>query len=361
MAAVGARTIARWLQHLRAPVWLACWLSVVPAVSPFAPATLCAQAAHDCELIANEARALHERGMLAFSAGDFSGAIDHFSRAARLRPDPALSYNLARAYERLHDDTHALAHYRAYLHAAKAPSDASTVAARMARLHRQAEQAQLRQLHIDAEPHGAAIWIDGEPVGHAPVALRLPEGPHRARIQLPGYGSRVVPLHVVAAAAGAPALEVYVTLEPTLTAGETSDAKASRSQAADASSSRRWGQRGLVDSATGAPNIVRDIGFAAMLAGVSSFGGAVALEVMRASAAREASLETEQTRFAKLLDDVHARQTWARVFVGAGSALTALGITLLVVSTQPDKTSPRTRVALHCAPSKCRAELSGTF
>jgi tetratricopeptide (TPR) repeat protein len=309
------------------------------------------------ELAASEARALHEQGILAFSEGDFTRAIEHFSRAARLRPDPALSYNLARAYERLHDDAQALAHYRTYLDTARAASDGPSVEARIAVLHREVQLAQLRQLRIEAEPKDAAIWIDGEPVGHASVVLRLPQGSHHARVQLPGYRSRVIPLRLAAAGTATPALEIHVTLEPNVATGEASDGRSSHAQAAD---NRRWGPH-EVDGAADAPNVVRDIGLAAMLAGVSSFGGALALELMRASTAREASQETEQTRFAKLLDDVHARQTWARVFVGAGGALTALGITLLVVSTQQDGTSPKTRVALHCAPSKCRAELSGTF
>lgn len=62
-----------------------------------------------------QAGRLFEQGLDCYQRGLFQCAIDRFSEAYKLKPDPVLLYNRARAYDGLFDLAHALADYEAYL------------------------------------------------------------------------------------------------------------------------------------------------------------------------------------------------------------------------------------------------------
>ncbi|MEY4581786.1 MAG: hypothetical protein RL701_6489, partial [Pseudomonadota bacterium] len=223
-------------------------------------------------------------------------------------------------------------------------------------------ESELQTVMLEAEPHGATVWIDDEPVGVAPMMLRLPTGTHRVSFQHKGYRARRIDITLTP---GQPPPELHTVLEadPSAAGDSAAESQAGHTQKQPAHAADPAGpyERNR-DEYNGRVPVLRHVGVATMLAGVGALGGALAFELMRADAARSARNETEQVKFAKALDDMQTRQTWARVFVGAGGALTALGITLLVLSrNQEHATKPKTRVALHCAPAKCRAELSGTF
>ena len=59
-----------------------------------------------------EGKARYERGVEAYSAGRFKDAIDLFLQADSLAPSAALSFNIARAYEKISDDASTLQWYR---------------------------------------------------------------------------------------------------------------------------------------------------------------------------------------------------------------------------------------------------------
>src|SRR5689334_18015930 len=70
------------------------------------------------------AKAELDAGVAAYQAQRFQEAIEHFLAADRLLPNSALSFNVARAYERLSDEAGALRSYRDFLRRAPSLADA---------------------------------------------------------------------------------------------------------------------------------------------------------------------------------------------------------------------------------------------
>lgn len=64
---------------------------------------------------AAEAKAAYKRGADLYRAGRYSAAIAEFQAADKLKPSPALHYNMAQAWEKLGDLPAALAAYARYL------------------------------------------------------------------------------------------------------------------------------------------------------------------------------------------------------------------------------------------------------
>jgi tetratricopeptide (TPR) repeat protein len=308
---------------------------------------------------AAEATTLHERGIVAFEHGDFQAAIVAFLEADRLSPDSALSYNLGRVYEQLHDDAHALAQYREYLRRApQAAERKQEVVSKVAALAKRVGAAALQVVRVDATPdEGTLVWIDDEPVGPAPAQLQLPVGPHRARFAHEGFAELEVVFEVTAAA---PTPEVRGTLHVA-----ESDANASRDNAPTPASEEAAPSVPVApaNAYTTQTPLIRHLGVATLLAGVGSFGAAIVFEIMRADAAQDASRETEQIRFSQTLDQMDTRQTWARVFVGTGVALAAAGITMLVLSRDQNiqREADNTGLTLDCSPQRCGATFRGNF
>lgn len=303
-----------------------------------------------------EATALHERGIVAFGQGKYREAVTAFLAADRLWPDPSLSYNLGRAYDQLHDDAHALAQYREYLRRAPQAPDRKEVAAKIDALAQRVGPLVLQFVRLDATPQGANVWIDDEPIGPVPVELQLPPGAHRARFQLEGYGDREVSFEV---AASGPVPEIRASLRanhaPSTSTDDSGLPALSSEEAAAFAPNLSKAPR--VDSAK--TPLLRHVGVAALIAGVASFGAAIAFEIVRADAAQTAGREREQIRFASALDAMESRQTWARVFLATGGVLATAGITMLVLSR--DKDSEQTALSVDCGPQRCGAALLGTF
>jgi tetratricopeptide (TPR) repeat protein len=66
---------------------------------------------------------LFDQGTAHYRAGEFKQAIGEFLEADRLRPNPALAYDIAQSYEKLADPERARDYYRLYLQRAPAASD----------------------------------------------------------------------------------------------------------------------------------------------------------------------------------------------------------------------------------------------
>src|SRR3954471_11692771 len=84
-----------------------------------------AQAADDARRAEGKAR--YEDGVQAYGAGRFKDAVDLFLAADKISPSAPLSFNIARAYEKLGDDSGALRWYRDYLRRNPDASNADTV------------------------------------------------------------------------------------------------------------------------------------------------------------------------------------------------------------------------------------------
>jgi hypothetical protein len=157
-----------------------------------------------------------------FRAGDHAAALAGYQEALRRSPLPALHYPIGRCLQELGRLPEALASFETFL-AGPAPAAARIkVEHIVAQLRRQLAQG---RLVLQVEPFGAAILVDGELVGRAPLPpWPVTPGEHelvvrqagyqedRRRVSVPGGGELVVvvllaPLaEVVPSGAAPPAL-----------------------------------------------------------------------------------------------------------------------------------------------------------
>jgi hypothetical protein len=297
------------------------------------------------------AKAQAEHGVRAFAEGDYHAAIAAFVRADQLRPNPAFVYDIGRAHEELHATDRALFFYREYLRRAPGAADRREVLARIDALSQHRPEPRSHTLRVRTQPAGASVWIDSEPVGKSPLELELPGGAHHATFRMPGRRPQSVRIEL---SRDQGPTEVEARLAP-----EGASASATRQPAPAASTQATKPTNPRPDQRQ---HVLRSVGFGAMLASVGALGGAVAFEVMRADSERSAAQARETLRPTQAADRAQTQKTLSRVFAGAGGGLAAIGITLLVLSREPsEERRPTSRVALHCAFTKCRAELSGVF
>ena len=262
------------------------------------------------------------------------------------------------------DKERALAFYREYLRRAPNANDRAGVNAKVAKLTQKIAERGLQQVTFLATPQGAAVLVDSEPIGAAPLTLELRPGSHVVEFRKTGY----VPARFTFELTTERALDVLAKLAPARGAaaaaartGGPRNEMASATNAAHASRARLDGE----ESGLRRSSVTRTIGFAALGASVAAIGGAVTLEVMRSRAEDEARKETDQVGFSEAYERMKSRQTMARVFAGAGGALAALGGVLLVVATGDSGERPKQSggggVAFGCSPVKCQASYRVAF
>jgi tetratricopeptide (TPR) repeat protein len=311
-----------------------------------------------------EARQHHRDGVSAFAAGRYPEAIKAFLAADRLRPSPALSFNIAKAYEREGNTAEALQHYREYLHRAGEPQDRAVVAARIDELALRLGKTGVQQVSFRTEPAAAGVLVDAEPVGRSPVFVELRPGPHRVTFRQDGYEDAELEFDLTADQP----LDVSITLVPTIERNVASTAVPAQptSRVVRATRDRRMASAApqpmrAKSERRSRNNTTRTLGFVALGAGVAALGGAVTVEIMRRQAESEAKQEREQVRFARALAEMDSRQTLARVLAGAGGVFAAVGGVLIVTALGRDEKKPKVGLALNCAPMKCAATYSGAF
>lgn len=95
-----------------------------------------------------EARQHFEAGVRYYEGGDFPHAVEEFLAAYRLAPSPELSYNVARAYERMGEGAEAIRYYRTYLDDPSAQENRAEVERKIAQMEAAAarQQESLRAL-----------------------------------------------------------------------------------------------------------------------------------------------------------------------------------------------------------------------
>jgi tetratricopeptide (TPR) repeat protein len=132
------------------------------------------------------ARERYELGVDAYEAGRFELSIEHFEAADRLAPSPALSYNIARAYEKLGDRAQALRAYRDYLRRDPVATNAAQARERVAKLEASlaAETAPAQGSVSTASTPEATADAPDETAESPPSPLRMPP------TQKPGVESR---------------------------------------------------------------------------------------------------------------------------------------------------------------------------
>lgn len=282
---------------------------------------LAAEAATDANPSAEQrrssAKARYEEGVEAYRAARYADAVRLFLEADALSPSAALSYNIARAYEKLADDAQTLRWYRNYLRLSPDAKNAAEVQTYIRSLSAALAKLGIQQLTVLTTPPGATVAIDGKPLGVSPLTVELRPGTHSAQVSRRGFsdvnGNFVLP--------EATPIDLSVTLQP-----------APSSNVAKADPNRETGRRFGI-----APYLT--LGAAAVC-----LGSAGIFEALRRSSQNAARSEQVQLAYEQDIDDMNSRQTTARVLLGVGGVLAATGVTLLVLNT-PLSSESRARVA----------------
>lgn len=303
-----------------------------------------------------EGKARYERGAEAYSAGRFKDAIELFLQADALAPSAALSFNIARAYEKIGDDASSLQWYRDFRRRAPDAKNGPEVDERIHALEGILAKKGVQQLTVLSRPLGATVIVDEQPVGVTPYTGQLPPGTHKIVLSLRGYADSEqkvelpadraqeldVPLVPGSKTAAAPEGEPGAS--PTTAPGMT---PAGPAPAPKADSSPKFG-------------ILPWIGLGA---GAAVLGGSLGFELARRSAQKDAHGDETQIGYKEKLDKEQSRQTTARVLAAVGGALVVTGGTLLVIqltsSHGPSESSARLGWA--CLPGACSVDLKGRF
>jgi tetratricopeptide (TPR) repeat protein len=293
--------------------------------------------------LVESARTHYAAGVAAYSAGRFREAVDEFLAADRLAARPALSYNIARAYDRLGDTAKALQYYREYLRREAAPANAAETKDRVRELEVALAQKGVQQLSVRSEPSGGSLRIDDRLVGITPWTGELQPGSHRLTItlrdyqehgqsfELPAAQAKDIEVHLEASVASAPPVRPSAAAVP--------DAFAAAPLESEAAAQARFGFWPWVALGAGGAALVGSLGF----------------ELARRSAEDDTRVADHAAYFDSY-DRMEARKNTARVLLGVGSALSITGGVLLYLDRRSTNSA-----ALTCGPDLCGARVEGRF
>jgi hypothetical protein len=296
--------------------------SVPPPAANTAPPS--AEAAADARL--NEAKRKFDEGVRAFGERRYADAAQAFREADAIQPSAALSFNIARAYERLEDVPAALRWYRDYLRRSPQATNRASVEQQVAALARRLEARGVQQISVLAKPEGALVTIDDRAEGVAPFTIEVPPGKHHLSVRASGYRAQELDFLVDA---NAPR-DVAVSLEqlaPGAPSPSNAHAEPTRTSSLPATPVRAAARKPAFGVA---PWIVLGAGAASSL-------GALGFELARRSAESDAE---------------------ARILGVTGGVLLLGGATLLFLNLTRE---PSRSVALGCTSGGCSVAASGTF
>jgi tetratricopeptide (TPR) repeat protein len=297
-----------------------------------------------------EGKARYERGVEAYSAGRFKDAIDLFLQADALAPSAALSFNIARAYERIGDDAAVLQWYRDFRRRAPTAKNGPEVDARIRALEAELAKKGVQQVTVLSEPPGATVIVDDKPLGVTPFTGQLTPGAHRLVLTLKGYDDTEREFTLAADHAE----DVRVTLPASRTAAAaavpTGAAAPARGEPPPRGREARFGPWPWVTVGVGGAVLGASLGF----------------ELARRSAENAAKDEVTQVGYKDKLDTEQSRQTTARVLLGVGGALVVTGGVLWALDwsargAAPKKRGPQAQVGALCLPSGCALNVGGAF
>lgn len=309
-----------------------------------------------------EGKARYERGVEAYSAGRYKDAIDLFLQADALAPSAALSFNIARAYEKISDDASTLQWYRDFRRRAPDAKNGPEVDEHIHQLEVVLAKKGVQQLTVLSTPFGATVVVDEQPVGVTPYTGQLPPGTHKVVLSLRGYADSEHKVELPADRAQdlsvplVPARERPATpgAEEPAAAGKAVETTPGATPAQDhAAPGRRFGVWPYVS----------------LGAGALALGGALGFELARRSAENAAKNDDTQIGYKDQLEKEQNRQQTARIFAAVGGVLVVAGGTLLVLdltrpsgpSAQASHQKQQARFGVACLPGSCAFDLRGQF
>lgn len=299
-----------------------------------------------------DAAARYEKGAAAYKEGRYKDAIDLFLEADALAPSSALSFNIARAYEKIKDSANALRWYRDYLRREPEADDKEQVSELIAGYEKVLQKKGVQQLTVLSEPAGATVSIDRRPVGVTPWTGELPPGTHVVALSLKGYADSRQTVEL----AGDKAQDATFRLLP----GTEAPPEAPRAEAAPPAAQPQPAPSTTPGSdATPEEGGIRPLTYVVLGAGVATLGAAGVFEFLRRSAEDDAKQETTQIGYSDALDTMEQRQTISRVLVGVGGALVIGGGVLLTLDLT--RGSSQTAFGGACVGRNCWVTARGTF
>jgi tetratricopeptide (TPR) repeat protein len=298
-----------------------------------------------------DAKARYEQGAAAYAAGRFKDAVDLFLEADALAPSAPLSFNIARAYEKLGDDSGALRWYRDYLRRAPDAANAKDVQAAVDGLENRLAKKGVQQLTVMSTPAGATVTVNGRPVGVTPWTGDLLPGKHSVALSLRGYEDQTLEVEL----AGHRSRDVTATLVQSAAPVAAAPAVTGTEVPAPVTPQPSGPARETDGGGLGIwPWVTLGAGGAAL-------GGALVFEILRRSSESDAEADDTQIGYQEKLDQMESRKTTARVLAGVGGALVVTGGVLLAIDL--GSSSKQGTASLSIAPTRggAFATASGRF
>ncbi len=301
-----------------------------------------------------EGKARYERGAAAYTAGRFKDSVDLFLQADALAPSAALSFNIARAYDKLGDEAASLQWYRDFKRRAPDAPNAPEVEQRIRALEASLAKKGVQQLTVLSRPLGATVIVDERPMGVTPYTGQLPPGSHKIVLTLRGYADSEQKLDL-------PADHAQDLNVPLVPGGRAAPAAEGTAPGAAPTGESRVGA---------APTPKADskyqfgiLPWVGLGAGVAALGGSLGFELARRSAEKAAKNDDTQISYQDEVDRARSRQTAARVLAVVGGALVVTGSTLLVIqlSSRGSSTETSARLGMGCLPGGCNVAVQGQF
>ncbi len=332
----------------RLPLLLMLLCVAGPARAADAPSD---QAADDSRR--SDAKARYEQGAQAYSSGKFKDAVDLFLAADRLSPSAPLSFNIARAYEKLGDDSGALRWYRDYLRRSPNAANAGEVKALVERFEARLASKGVQQLTVLSQPPGATVSVDDTPVGVTPGTFDLAPGRHRVVLMLRGHADASVDVDL--AADHAQDVTLRLAAAAVGTPGPSAPEPAAQAPAPPPVAPPAAAPRAAPSKGLGVwPWVVLGTGGAVL-------GGAFVFELLRESAERDAERDATQVGYKEKLDTMESRRTTARVLAGIGGTLVIAGGVMLVLDLGSGKSKSAATLLFEPTPGGLNTALSGRF
>lgn len=161
-----------------------------------------AQSAEDLE----SAKTYYNAGAQAFSAGQFSVAVQAFAESYKLAPKPAILFSMAQAERRQfyvdgRPDTlkSAIAHYKEYLAQVSSGGRRADAAQALGELEQRLATLGTTavappppppvetRLMVSTPVKNASVWIDGTRAAELPLIEQVAPGKHKVKVSAPGY------------------------------------------------------------------------------------------------------------------------------------------------------------------------------
>lgn len=304
-----------------------------------------------------QAKTLFERGVALYREEHYKEALNYFIGAQNLYTNPTLTFNIARACERLQDSSCALKYYREYRRIAPNASDMSEVERSIETLERALLARGIQQVTLQSNPAGARVIVDGADKGTTPWTGELALGSHTALVKQAGFADLQVNFSIEGAHAG----DFAYNLQPAPTPADAPPPAAAVAVSPPAAAAPLDHRPPVQNQPV--PERRSRVGtwtWVALGSGVAALGTAGALELARANREQDVrDKATQLDRFAAY-DSMKDFQKAARIVLGTGLAFTTIGLTLLTLDVT-HQTRREGALAASCTGTSCRLDFRGEW